>query len=352
MAALEAGDRFPPIVGGFVGGGFFSIDDFAGRTLVLLVGETTLGPVMLDWLGVFAAAKDTLAECEGAACGLISMAASAFSAVLGAGTIEGLAVAAPSANLSALAARPEAPDLVVIDRNSRVYRILRRDDPQAALSEALEAVRSLTAPPEAVRPGTPAPILVVPYLISDELRLALIKAHEDGATFQSGMASIDAQGNPVMKMEDGKKRRRDLLLEPDHPLHGAVLAALSNRLVPEIKRAFQIDIAHCDRILIACYDESGGYFLRHRDNAAPQVAFRQFAVSLNLNTGSYEGGELEFPEFGNDLYLPPAGAAVVFSATLLHAARPVKSGRRYVLLTFVHDANAEMFRQNLAQAGA
>ena len=67
---------------------------------------------------------------------------------------------------------------------------------------------------------------------------------------------------------------------------------------------------------------------------------------------SYEGGELEFPEFGNDLYLPPAGAAVVFSATLLHAARPVKSGRRYVLLTFVHDANAEMFRQNLAQAGA
>jgi predicted 2-oxoglutarate/Fe(II)-dependent dioxygenase YbiX len=71
------------------------------------------------------------------------------------------------------------------------------------------------------------------------------------------------------------------------------------------------------------------------------VAFRQFAVSINLNTGDYTGGELEFPEFGPDLYLPPAGAAAVFSASLLHAARPVLTGSRYVLLTFLHDRGAE-----------
>jgi len=67
-------------------------------------------------------------------------------------------------------------------------------------------------------------------------------------------------------------------------------------------------------------------------------------MSLNLNTGEYEGGDLEFPEFDNDRYSPPAGAAVVFSASLLHAACPVTRGQRYVLLTFLHDQQAEAQR--------
>ena len=79
------------------------------------------------------------------------------------------------------------------------------------------------------------------------------------------------------------------------------------------------------------------------------MAFRQFAVSLNLNTGDYEGGELEFPEFGDALYLPAIGAAAVFSASLLHAARPVTKGRRYVLLTFLHDQAAEARRLAFVQ---
>ncbi len=80
------------------------------------------------------------------------------------------------------------------------------------------------------------------------------------------------------------------------------------------------------------------------------MAFRQFAVSLNLNTGEYEGGDLEFPEFDNDLYSPPAGGAVVFSASLLHAAKPVTRGKRYVLLTFLHDAQAEAHRLTIPGA--
>jgi predicted 2-oxoglutarate/Fe(II)-dependent dioxygenase YbiX len=119
-----------------------------------------------------------------------------------------------------------------------------------------------------------------------------------------------------------------------------VLNLLSNRVIPEIKRAFQADIANADRILIARYDDTG-HFKRHRDDAAPHTAFREFAISLNLNTDEYEGGELLFPEYDDQRYSPPAGAAIVFSASLLHEAAPVTRGSRYVLLSFLGSAAAQ-----------
>ena len=109
-------------------------------------------------------------------------------------------------------------------------------------------------------------------------------------------------------------------------------------VVPEIKRAFQAEIATADRILLARYDDTGGYFTRHRDNAAPHTAFREFAVSINLNTDDYEGGELLFAEFDDHRYSPPAGSAIIFSASLLHEAAPVTKGSRYVLLSFLGTA--------------
>jgi predicted 2-oxoglutarate/Fe(II)-dependent dioxygenase YbiX len=102
--------------------------------------------------------------------------------------------------------------------------------------------------------------------------------------------------------------------------------------------------------LIARYDDTGGYFKRHRDNALPHTAFREFAISLNLNTDEYEGGELLFPEFSDDRYSPPAGGAVVFSSALLHEAAPVLKGRRYVLLSFLCSAEAQARMTQMAQA--
>jgi len=50
---------------------------------------------------------------------------------------------------------------------------------------------------------------------------------------------------------------------------------------------------------IGCYDSAdGGYFRAHRDNTTPYTAHRQFAMSVNLNTGEYEGGDVHFPEYG------------------------------------------------------
>ena len=40
-------------------------------------------------------------------------------------------------------------------------------------------------------------------------------------------------------------------------------------------------------------------------------------MSLNLNE-DYEGGCIRFPEYGNMLYKPEPGAALIFSSSLLH----------------------------------
>jgi predicted 2-oxoglutarate/Fe(II)-dependent dioxygenase YbiX len=154
------------------------------------------------------------------------------------------------------------------------------------------------------------------------------------------MASIDAQGRAVHKVDQSKKHRFDLALGARDPCLNRVMAALAARCLPEIRKAFQVDVRHTDRVLIARYDDSGGYFKRHRDNSAPSVAFRQFALSVNLND-DYDGGQVEFPEYNAYRYRPEAGSGVVFSCSLLHEALPVTLGRRYVLLTFLHDADAQ-----------
>ena len=135
------------------------------------------------------------------------------------------------------------------------------------------------------------------------------------------------------------------MISPGDDIHDLLQNVLLARCAPEIAKAFQAKITYTDRILIARYDAPAGWFLRHRDNLGENVAFREFALSLNLNTEEYEGGQLTFPEYNDHLYRPPTGAGVIFSASLLHEAAAVTRGRRYVLLTFLHGDTAEAARQ-------
>ena len=67
-------------------------------------------------------------------------------------------------------------------------------------------------------------------------------------------------------------------------------------------------------------------------------------MTLNLNAEEYEGGELTFPEYGPDLFKPASGDAVAFSCSLLHEARAVTEGQRYVLLAFLFGEDAKGLR--------
>jgi peroxiredoxin/predicted 2-oxoglutarate/Fe(II)-dependent dioxygenase YbiX len=191
--------------------------------------------------------------------------------------------------------------------------------------------------------GVPAPVLVVPRVFEPELCRTLIDYYERRGGEESGFMR-DVGGKTVEVFDYNHKRRRDQVIE-DEELRRATMFRIHDRLAPEIHKAFQFRATRIERYIVACYEaESSGHFRPHRDNTTKGTAHRRFAVSLNLNTGEYEGGDLRFPEFGRQLYTPPAGGAVVFSCSLLHEATPVRSGRRYVFLPFLYDDAAAKIR--------
>ena len=188
-----------------------------------------------------------------------------------------------------------------------------------------------------------APVLYVPHVFEANLCRALIDCYERGPHYASGMMH-DEGGRTVVVQNRLQKQRRDHELN-DLDLLRDLRQRIEWRLVPEILKAMQFRATRIERYIVACYDESGGFFRAHRDNLNRGTAHRQFAVTINLNADDYEGGDLAFPEFGALTYRPATGDAVVFSCSLLHEALPVTRGRRYAFLPFLYDEAAARVRQ-------
>jgi predicted 2-oxoglutarate/Fe(II)-dependent dioxygenase YbiX len=131
------------------------------------------------------------------------------------------------------------------------------------------------------------------------------------------------------------KRRRDHTVD-DRDLLRELTSVVGRRVLPEVVKAFAFRATRFEGFKIACYDAAtGGFFRPHRDNLTPSTAHRVFALTLNLND-DYDGGQLRFPEYGNQLYRPDAGTALVFSCAHLHEVLDVTAGRRFVLLSFLY----------------
>jgi peroxiredoxin/predicted 2-oxoglutarate/Fe(II)-dependent dioxygenase YbiX len=244
---------------------------------------------------------------------------------------------------------PYRPHTLVLDPRLRVVGVLALGDaPADHVGKVVELLRRLP-PVGPVRAATvQAPILVVPYLFEPELCKTLIDYYERHGGRESGFMR-EVGGKTVELHDAAHKKRRDQEIE-DEGLRKACVARIHARLVPEIHTAYQFQATRIERYLVACYDaESGGHFRAHRDNTTKGTAHRRFAVSLNLNTGAYEGGMLRFPEFGPQVYTAPAGGAVVFSCSLLHEATPVTRGKRYAFLPFLYDEAAAKIRDENRQ---
>jgi predicted 2-oxoglutarate/Fe(II)-dependent dioxygenase YbiX len=317
---------------------FYSFEAQAGRPVALLLAGMA-SPSEMALLTTAFAARAAAFEAEGADIRILAQ--------IGA---PGWITTVPPAGLGLVhcpdralfEAAGAAPLVLLADRGLRLVARLEAADPAAACEAALALARAL--PREQASGVCPAPVLVRPGLFDPDLCRRLMLRFETGEHMDGTIASMDPSGALYNRLDAGKKRRRDLVLESDEPMQAEVAEVLSTRLVPEIARAFHAETAFLDRVVIARYDDTGGYFHRHRDNTSPHLAYRQFALSVNLNTGDYEGGALRFPEFNDVAYSPPAGAGIVFSASLLHEASPVTRGSRYVLLTFLHSAAAEARR--------
>ncbi|MDO9502481.1 2OG-Fe(II) oxygenase [Falsiroseomonas sp.] len=236
------------------------------------------------------------------------------------------------------------PGWVLLDPMLRVFGVW-------GLEQGAEAMATLAAlPPPADHAGVPthAPILVLPRIFEPDFCRRLIAEYEAVGGGESGFMR-DEGGRTVGVMDPGHKRRKDAFIT-DEALRTQIRARLNARLIPEIRRAFQYNVTRLERYVVACYDAADqGFFRAHRDNTTKATAHRRFAVTMNLNTGEYEGGELSFPEFGPQTYKAPAGGAVVFSCSLLHEARPVTRGRRYAFLPFLYDDAAAAIREEGAK---
>ncbi|MBT3536221.1 MAG: 2OG-Fe(II) oxygenase [Rhodospirillaceae bacterium] len=142
------------------------------------------------------------------------------------------------------------------------------------------------------------------------------------------------------------KVRRDLPLS-DPALQNEITGYLIRRLMPDIKRAYDFDVAGADNFKIGRYDGSeAGHFRPHRDNIVPELAWRRFAMSLLLNDASeYDGGGLRFAEYSDHIYGANEGDAVIFSCSMLHEVMEVTRGSRYILLTFLYGREEQLAMQ-------
>ena len=230
----------------------------------------------------------------------------------------------------------DRPSTVVLRRNHHVAGILD-GEPQAQLSAARALVESMAWERKASLMHMHPPVLLIPEALSRDDCAKLIDIfHTRGQTFlHPNQPAMDYIGTDY-KMRIPEHMREDRI---DHFFFDkstvALLANRLNRIIPEIAKAFHYRITKYESLRMACYQgHRGGYGHGHRDNIPPHLHWR-FAMSINLNTDEFEGGELRFPEFGDQRYRPESGTAIVFSSSLLHEAMHVTAGRRFVFLAFL-----------------
>jgi peroxiredoxin len=226
---------------------------------------------------------------------------------------------------------------IVLRRNHHVAGILSGEAKTQA-SDALSLVKGMAWERTTEFMNMHPPVLLVPGAFSRDDCAKLIDIFNTrGQTFfHPNKPALDYFNGADYKMRIPEHMREDRI---DHFFFEkdtvAFLVNRLNRVLPEIFKAFQYRITKYESLRMACYHgQRGGYGHGHRDNIPPHL-HRRFAMSINLNTQEFEGGELRFPEFGDQRYRPEAGTAIVFSSSLLHEAMHVTAGRRFVFLAFL-----------------
>ncbi|MEK7258702.1 MAG: hypothetical protein AAB211_02775 [Pseudomonadota bacterium] len=165
----------------------------------------------------------------------------------------------------------------------------------------------------------PAPLLIIPDVISDDLArrlIAYLDKNQDKAEINSGSYKSRAHIHPP----------RDLELELDNKLCKSML--------PEIKKVFYSEISHRETYKVCCYDaQVGGTFGRHRDTIFPHL-HRRYAMTLVLND-DFEGGGVTFPEYNDSIVQVPKCSAIIFPGALYHQVKEIGKGKRYVVVSFL-----------------
>ncbi|MDR3423659.1 MAG: 2OG-Fe(II) oxygenase [Alphaproteobacteria bacterium] len=345
---LSIGDRLPPYLGFTDKGSLYTSEDQTGRTVVLILAKNMGSAELTPLLAAFSAHVDAFAALGADVAALIGdTAENVFEFSMAHPGRVPLVGSLNHFNFPEhVSFDSETPVVFVADRNMRLAGRFDSGEPEQIVGAALAAIKNL--PNEPARDVIlPAPVLVLPNLIDRDMCRELIALHTTGPTAESSTVILGGDGKTRIKVKPEAKIRQDFLIKRDHPMHSRIMEILRQRCFPEIKRAFQAEMTHTDIFLVACYPGGGGHFSRHRDNRPKAVAFRRFALSINLTVAEegYEGGFLMLPEFSQNHYRIPTGGGIIFSVALMHEITPVLKGNRYVLVTHLFDAQGEIERR-------
>ena len=226
---------------------------------------------------------------------------------------------------------------VLLDRNLRAVITVPFDDPEA-IERLDEATRHLMVGDTASTITAQAPVLFIPRVLEPMVCAHLQQVWETSHDETGVERSVDASRREVI--EAAAKKRQDHVVA-EEGLVRVLTQSIGRRVIPEVRRMFGYEADRFEGFKISCYESaSSGFFHAHRDNLSPATAHRRFAMSLNLNS-DYAGGELRFPEFGDFLYRPNQGEALIFACSMLHEVVPVTQGRRFNLLSFLFSADSQ-----------
>ena len=224
--------------------------------------------------------------------------------------------------------------LFLLDQNQRIMEIVEIGsegcDLTAVLSR-LKEIRDERASSPSTQ-GRAAPVLLLPHLFDQAFCRQLIdlwKAEHQEGGFSTGY------GNTY---DASRKKTLEHVIK-DPALHRYISYTLARRVGPELAKVFNYQAAFQFEvhIVMSYLPDRQDFFGLHRDDLRPENK-RRFALSLNLND-DFEGGELHFPEYSPDGYKMAAGMGCIFSCPLLHEARPVTKGQRFVMTSFFCDSD-------------
>jgi predicted 2-oxoglutarate/Fe(II)-dependent dioxygenase YbiX len=357
QSKLLTGDRVPPYLGFTDKGALYTSENQTGRTVVLILAKNINAPELPPLLDAFSSLTDDFAAAEADVVALTGEKVEmVFEYSLAHPSRISLVGTLNHFNFPRhIGFDSKQPVILVIDRNMRVAERIETSAPATDVAaQALKVVRRL--PTEAVRDIVlPAPVLILPNVFDRAFCKELVEVHKAGPTFESSAVVMGGDGETRIKIKPETKIRQDFLIKREHPLYPKITGIMMNRVVPEIKRCFQAEMTNTDIFLIAKYPGGGGHFDRHRDDRPKSVAFRRFALSINITDDTsgegFEGGFIRLPEFNMHHYRTPTGAAIIFSVALMHEITPVIKGDRYVLVTHLFDAQGEIERQAVEEKG-
>ncbi len=219
---------------------------------------------------------------------------------------------------------------VIVDPTLRIVEVMPFEESGENHEYLFRYLRILPAP--AMHAGIPvhAPILVLPQVFPLEFCQRMIALH-DAAGETDANAKITGQ--------------RPNSLINDASIIAEAQKYVLQRIVPEIRKAFQFKVTHMEHYQIECSSVIAGENTHpKRNNSTSGTAHRRFAVSINLNH-DFTGGEIGFPEYGPRTFKAQAGGAIVYSCSFLQEVTPISRGRRYAFQPFLHDGAAVPVRK-------